>query len=249
MKHNYINILAISLLLTINNIAMAMTPSCTATNYYKNNGIATTQYAFGNWEFTKTRYIEVCSNGFKPNGFLLDFMVHEGRTDIQFIKWSNGVIEMGKNWNSEYSPIYKELNDWESKIFDNNSEIFDKHAPLYVKQANEAKQAKQKEQDEALAKLDKEKAVLKEIEDTKQKEVDRVATIQLLNSIAKMNAGQLFAKADELSAQGDKAKAREVLLSLVSRFPDHPLAATAAQQMTALSNVANNASTTESAGG
>lgn len=50
-----------------------------------------------------------------------------------------------------------------------------------------------------------------------------------------MNAGQLFAKADELSSQGDTAKAREVLCSLVSRFPDHPLAATAAQQMATMS--------------
>ncbi|MEQ1536652.1 MAG: hypothetical protein ABL923_12335 [Burkholderiaceae bacterium] len=69
------------------------------------------------------------------------------------------------------------------------------------------------------------------------------------DSLAKMNAGQLFAKADELSSQGDKAKAREVLRILVSRFPDHPLAATAAQQIAALGNTANNGSTTESAGG
>lgn len=69
------------------------------------------------------------------------------------------------------------------------------------------------------------------------------------DSISKMNAGQLFAKADELSSQGDKAKAREVLRTLVSRFPDHPLAATAAQQMAALGSAANNAPTTENVGG
>jgi hypothetical protein len=54
-------------------------------------------------------------------------------------------------------------------------------------------------------------------------------------NIANMNAGQLFAGADEFSAKGDNAKAREVLRTLVSRFPDHPLAAAAAQQMATMS--------------
>ena len=54
---------------------------------------------------------------------------------------------------------------------------------------------------------------------------------QFRTSLQAMNPGQLFARADELNAQGDKARAREVQRTLVSRFPDHPLAATAAQQM------------------
>jgi hypothetical protein len=45
------------------------------------------------------------------------------------------------------------------------------------------------------------------------------------------NAGQLFSLADELAAKGEADKARQTLRSLISRFPDHPLAATAAQQM------------------
>jgi hypothetical protein len=54
---------------------------------------------------------------------------------------------------------------------------------------------------------------------------------QFRTSLQAMNPGQLFARSDELNAQGDKARAREVQRTLVSRFPDHPLAATAAQQM------------------
>lgn len=46
-----------------------------------------------------------------------------------------------------------------------------------------------------------------------------------------MNAGQLFAKADELAMQGDKARSRDVLRALVSRFPDHQLAENAADQL------------------
>lgn len=54
---------------------------------------------------------------------------------------------------------------------------------------------------------------------------------QFRTSLQTMNPGQLFAKADELNAKGDRARAREALRALVSRFPDHPLALTAARQM------------------
>ena len=54
---------------------------------------------------------------------------------------------------------------------------------------------------------------------------------QFRTGLQTLNPGQLFARADELSAQGDSARAREVQRALMSRFPDHPLAATAARQM------------------
>lgn len=54
---------------------------------------------------------------------------------------------------------------------------------------------------------------------------------QFRTSLQTMNPGQLFARADELSTRGDPARAREVQRALISRFPDHPLAATAARQM------------------
>jgi hypothetical protein len=67
---------------------------------------------------------------------------------------------------------------------------------------------------------------------------------QFRDSLNKLNAGQLFAKADEFSTSGDKVKAREVLRTFLSRFPDHPLATTAAQQMSSMAGQAspNNAS-------
>jgi hypothetical protein len=54
---------------------------------------------------------------------------------------------------------------------------------------------------------------------------------QFRASLQTMNPGQLFARADELNAQGDRDRAREAQRALMSRFPDHPLAATAARQM------------------
>lgn len=55
------------------------------------------------------------------------------------------------------------------------------------------------------------------------------------DSLNTMNPGQLFAKADELTSQGDQTRAREVLRTLISRFPNHALASTAAEQMAAAS--------------
>jgi hypothetical protein len=51
------------------------------------------------------------------------------------------------------------------------------------------------------------------------------------DSLQKMNAGQLYAKADELATAGETQRSREVLRALISRFPDHALAVEAAKQM------------------
>lgn len=59
----------------------------------------------------------------------------------------------------------------------------------------------------------------------------RAAEQAYRDSLKTLNAGQLFTLADELAAAGDATKAREVRRALVSRFPDSPLAATAAQQL------------------
>ena len=51
------------------------------------------------------------------------------------------------------------------------------------------------------------------------------------NTLAKGNAGQLFALADKLNSEGQTEKTRDAQRALVSRFPNSPLAASAAQQM------------------
>jgi hypothetical protein len=58
-----------------------------------------------------------------------------------------------------------------------------------------------------------------------------LADLEFQQSVISSNAGQLFALADKLNAQGQKQKSREVLRALVSRFPNHPLAVTAAGMM------------------
>ncbi len=91
-----------------------------------------------------------------------------------------------------------------------------------------------------------------EIEADKQRKREEAARAeqQFRSSLQAMNPRQLFAKADELSAQGDSARAREVQRALMSRFPDHPLTATAARQMAGESGAssATSSNTTSSAG-
>ena len=67
---------------------------------------------------------------------------------------------------------------------------------------------------------DAQKAAVAEAEATRRKEQ------QYQNALAKSNAGQLFALAEQSVAAGDADKAREARLALISRFPNHPLAAT-----------------------
>jgi tetratricopeptide (TPR) repeat protein len=52
--------------------------------------------------------------------------------------------------------------------------------------------------------------------------------------LGNLNAGQLFARADEYRNKGQIDEAREALRLLVSKFPNHGLAPTAAQQLASL---------------
>lgn len=66
-----------------------------------------------------------------------------------------------------------------------------------------------------------------------QKEAEENRAFQ--DGLQRMNPGQLYALSDKLLAQGDQGKAREVLRTLIARFPDHALSATASQQLAGLS--------------
>lgn len=138
-----------------------------------------------------------------------------------------------------------------------NGELFDTTGNVVgkvdkVMDAMLAAEAQQKTQAERMAREaevrraeeDRQRAI-KAAAEKKRQDDEAAAERAYRESLNSMNAGQLFARADELSSSGDKAKAREVLRTLVSRFPNHPLAATAAQQMSAF---ALNAGTAGSAG-
>jgi|GEM_PF-5375467 len=60
---------------------------------------------------------------------------------------------------------------------------------------------------------------------------------ELAASLKTLNPGQMLAKADELEQAGRIEDARTVRRELLSRFPDHPLAAIAAQKLSAAPSV------------
>lgn len=100
----------------------------------------------------------------------------------------------------------------------------------------------------AAAAKDAREQALREAE-AQRREVAAKAENDFRDSLNTLNVGQLFAKADELSSNGDSTKAREVLRTLISRFPDHPLAATAAQQMSSPAGQASANTTSGSTAG
>jgi uncharacterized membrane protein YgcG len=63
----------------------------------------------------------------------------------------------------------------------------------------------------------------------------RQAEAQFQSGLKTMNAGQLFAKADELRRAGQQDKAMQTLRALMSRFPNSPLTPMAAQQLSGMS--------------
>lgn len=58
------------------------------------------------------------------------------------------------------------------------------------------------------------------------------AQAELVDSLKGLNPGQMLAKADELEQAGRIEDARFVRRQMISRFPDHPLSAIAAQKLT-----------------
>jgi hypothetical protein len=129
------------------------------------------------------------------------------------------------------------------KKYDSNGAVLaDVNKPLEEQKSREATQLaaaeKQKIADAEKAAAEQRRRQAELLQQQRQRDAKAAAEKAYRDSLAQMNAGQLFAKADELSSAGDSVKAREVLRALISRFPDHPLATTAAQQMSKLAEAA-----------
>lgn len=82
----------------------------------------------------------------------------------------------------------------------------------------------------AQAKVEREQAEARRLA-LEQKQREQKAKQDEEARIAKMNPGELFALADELNAAGKPEEARKAYRTLLSRYPNHALAATAAQAL------------------
>lgn len=85
-------------------------------------------------------------------------------------------------------------------------------------------------------------------DETQKKLAEAAAQQAFQDRLGTMNPGQLFALADEMGVAGDGSRARQALRALVSRFPDHALAGTAATQL-AKANASSSAPASPAAGG
>lgn len=218
----------------------ALTPACIRfSDFRSTSGETALDYYFGQYEKISPNKCEIYGEGHSLN-------VIEKDGEFKFrsiVRSKKNIARSGPGVFHDVALFseYSQWPDWAIDFVNENMADLKQYAPNLIARINGDIESKQKIQDEVVAKEKAEKQAA---------EARAALTItQLRASISKLNAGQLFAKADELSSQGEQAQAREVLRALVSRFPDHPLAATAAQQMRAMSNATNNASTTESASG
>ncbi|MCY1215429.1 hypothetical protein D3C85_748810 [compost metagenome] len=154
-----------------------------------------------------------------------------GRTEL----YCNG--SCGNLWLEKAGPIVTAFDTFAKTHAADVAAVKQALEPLLVQRRREAVEAEaQARRDAAEAEVQaKRKAAQAELvaqaEALRKREEAVRAEQQFRTSLQTMNPGQLFARADELSAQGDSARAREVQRALMSRFPNHPLAATAARQM------------------
>ena len=178
--------------------------------------------------------IRKSSNNISSGGkyLILETVAFSSNSSVIQISTAGGASSMGTQ------DIPESVQKWTALHRDD----FAKYVPNHLPAIDRLVAEKQKAFDAENAKIAQEKSVADKLAQENRQAHDAVETAKLRTDIAKMNAGQLFAKADELSSSGDSVKAREVLRALVSRFPDHPLAAQAASQMAGMSsNQTNNA--------
>ncbi|MFM2084422.1 MAG: hypothetical protein RLY95_1240 [Pseudomonadota bacterium] len=211
----------------------AQQPNCSGHYFFPKYDIDTKYFAFGN--YAKSSSDDTCRL-MSGEGIHLSFSFAKTGNSVTFEKKKYGQVAESILF-IDTLPTY-DIPDWALDLVNTNREMMRQYVPGRLAEIEIRAAAKQKI-------LDDEKSAVDKLSQEKRQAQDAADLAKLRADIAKMNAGQLFAKADELSSSGDSAKAREVLRSLVSRFPDHPLAAQAAAQMaggsSGVSSSANNA--------
>lgn len=235
----------------IGHAVFAQSPDCTL-NFASGIG-----YHYGEYVLNKNKDNCVLMRG---EGVAINFIRASEMNMASIRKSSNNISSGGKyliletvDFSSNSSVIQasasggsssrgtQDIPQWVQKWTTLHRDDFAKYAPNHLPAIDNLVAEKQKVLDAENAKIAQEKSVADKLAQEKRQAQDALDTAKLRTDIAKMNAGQLFAKADELSSSGDTAKAREVLRALVSRFPDHPLAAQAAAQMAGMNSNQNNA--------
>jgi hypothetical protein len=176
-------------------------------------------YAFGN--YAKNRSDDTCRL-VSGEGVHLNFSISKTGNTVIFRKQRYGQGEEAIVFLADFPA--PRLPDWALNLAKANSGMMRQYVPKPFAEIEKIEAAKQKI-------IDDEKTAANKLEQEKNQAQTAADTAKLRAEIATLNPGQLFVKANELASSGDSAKAQEVRNALISRFPNHALAAQAAAQM------------------
>lgn len=93
-------------------------------------------------------------------------------------------------------------------------------------------------QREAAEREKREQAAARILEEEQRREAQARADKDFRDGLAKLNAGELFTRSQDLRNAGNMDRAREMQRYLIERFPNHAMAAVAAQQLAGTANPA-----------
>lgn len=143
------------------------------------------------------------------------------------------VVARLKSWLPDLQAATREADAWRGRIAALNTSYpaaYD--AALAARQsALAAKAERDRIAKEQQAKADRDRIAAEQASAAARAKQAAQEEAEFEASLNRLGPGQLFAKADELQAAGEIDKARRMLRALIARFPDSPLAATAAQQL------------------
>lgn len=143
--------------------------------------------------------------------------------------WNRLTAPYHEQWNAVIAGAPAAHAAWLAEREQHRMEAGQRRAEAEQLAAEEARRARAKE-DEAQAVKDRVNAEA-EARAAEARVREQAAFEERLSAL---NAGQLFTLADEMLEAGQTDRARAALRALVNRFPDSPLAATAAQQLSTI---------------
>lgn len=204
--------------------------NCEVTLFVPSRDIDTKIFAYGN--YVNYRDIECVLMG--GEGFEIIFSVQKDDNMIlinrKFYSPPSDVTSDSVVF-SRSSPYPYTVPLWAEQFIRMYRGAFQKFVPQHLATYEQNLFAKQKA-------IDDERARVAQVQADKRKKDEEGNRARMLVEIDQlrpewmaMNPGQLYAKADEFLAREEPLKAREVLRTLVRRFPEHQLSVLAAQQL------------------
>lgn len=215
--------------------ANTLSRNCVSSLYVPSHDIDITYHGFGNYQKMRD---DTC-NLISGDGFLLIFSAKKNSNSILIHHQVNGQAYGPGNEILLFDtaqPYPSVIPEWAAQFLQIYRNSFQKLVPRHLVTYDQKVAEKQKRIDDEKARLTQEQATKRKIEEDVKRSQILADIEQLRPEWAKLNPGQLYSRADEFVSRDELLKARAVLRTLVSNFPDHPLATTAAQLLSRISD-------------